>query len=99
MVPHIMSTEASSVILPLTNREIEYIISWKLDTFWPDEARLVAKLKRALSSDEPLQLSRLQTQLIYGWAEEQMDGPYGRSASNIEERTIAQKLQSALETN
>jgi hypothetical protein len=94
-----MSTEANSVVVPLTNREIEYVISWKSETFWPDEARLIAKLKRALGSDEPLQLSRLQTRLIHGWAEEQMDGPYGRSASNIEERTIVQKLQNALEAN
>jgi len=94
-----MSTEMSSVRVPLTNREIEYIISWKSETFWPDEIRLVAKLKRSLSSDEPLQLSRLQMQLVYGWAEEQMAGPYGRAMGNIEERTIAEKIMNALEAN
>ena len=94
-----MSTEVSPVIVPLTNREIKYIISWKSESFWPEEMRLVAKLKRALTSGEPLQLSRLQTQLVYGWVEEQMDGPYGRAASNIEERTIAEKLINALATS
>ncbi len=92
-----MSTEADPVILPLSKREMEYVISWKAEAFWPDEARIINKLKRALDSGEALQLSRLQMQIVEGWAEEQMGGAYGSMALNTEDRAIAQKLQSALE--
>jgi hypothetical protein len=91
-----MSTEADPMILPLSNREIEYVITWKEEAFWPDAARIINKLKRALDSGEALQLSRLQVQIVQGWAEEQVGGPYGSMTLNTEERGIAQKLQSAL---
>ena len=85
------------MIVPFTKREIAYIISWKEEIFWPDEMRLVAKLKRALESEQPLDLSRMQLKILWGWAEDQMAGSLGREVRNTEERAIMSKLQNALQ--
>ena len=83
--------------IPLTQREIEYILEWKKGAFWPDEERVLGKLRRALERCEPLKLSRLQIKIIRGWAEEQLGGHYGGGAVvNPEERAILGKLESAL---
>ncbi len=85
------------MILPFTKREITYILSWKEEVFWPDEMRLVAKLQRALDGDQPLELSRIQLKILWGWAEDQMAGSLGREVRNTEERAIMDKLQSTLQ--
>jgi len=86
------------MIVPLTPREIEFIIGWKARAFWPDEERVLNKLRRALESSDPPRLSRLQVQIICGWAEEQLGGHYGGGEmKNPEEQAIMRKLQAALE--
>ena len=73
-----MPTRAGRLELPLTPREIECIISWKEDVFWPDEVRLISKLRRALESAEPLTVSRVQLRII--WLGRRGDGrPLGTS--------------------
>lgn len=92
-----MSTEVKAVIIPFTKREIAYIISWKEEIFWPDEMRLVNKLRRALDGDQSLELSRVQLNILWGWAEDQMAGSLGKEVRNTEERAIMDKLQRALQ--
>jgi hypothetical protein len=87
------------MIVPLTPREIEYIIGWKSKAFWPDEERVLRKLRQALEQRQAPQLSRLQVQIVQGWAEERLGGHYGGGqAHNPEERSIANKLRAALES-
>ncbi len=63
--------------VPLTSREIELILQWKEEFFWPDEKRVQRKLQNALSADLPLELSVLQIRIVLGWVEEQVGGHYG----------------------
>ena len=82
----------------LSNREIEIILTWKEKPFWPDEDRVLKKLRRAVAGSEPPTLSRMQLQILYGWAEEQLGGHYGGGkVANSEELTILKKLESALQ--
>ena len=83
--------------VPLTAREIELIESWKEGSFWPDEERVLGKLRRAKLAGEAPGLSRLQVQMVYGWVEEQIDGHYGGGqVLNPEEQAIRLKLEQAL---
>lgn len=93
-----MSTMVGVMVIPLTNREIGVIIAWKKKAFWPDEERVLKKLRRAIESGEAPRLSQLQVQIIYGWGEEQLGGHYGGGeVRNPEERAIVNKLRAALE--
>ena len=84
--------------VPLTAREIELIQTWKQGALWPDEERVLGKLRRAAQAGEAPGLSRLQVQMIYGWVEEQVDGHYGGGQIlNPEEQAIIRKLERALE--
>jgi len=86
------------MVLPLTRREIEFIIGWKQKAFWPDEERVLKKLRRALGSEDVLQMSRLQVQIVFGWGEDQVSGHYGGGqVGNPEEQAIMDKLRGALE--
>ena len=85
------------MIVLLNHREIELITRWRERAFWPDEERVLAKLRKSLESAEPLSLSRLQIQMIQGWVEEQVGGHYGGRAANPEEQAIGRKLSAALE--
>ncbi|MEW6756365.1 MAG: hypothetical protein AB1505_36145 [Candidatus Latescibacterota bacterium] len=86
------------MLVPLTPREIRCILAWKDRTFWPDEERVLGKLRRALEEGCAPTLSRLQVQLVYGWAEEWLGGPRsGVQARNVEEEGIVAKLRGALE--
>ncbi|NKB68781.1 MAG: hypothetical protein GKR89_17080 [Candidatus Latescibacteria bacterium] len=58
--------------MPFKTRELKIIIGWKEKVFWPDEARVLKKLRRALQKADGLRLSRVQIQIIHGWAEEQL---------------------------
>ena len=81
----------------LTTREVELILAWRTDAFFPDEERVLGKLRRYVESGEPASLSRLQVQIIFGWIEEQVSGHYGGGrVMNPEEESILRKLQSAL---
>lgn len=83
--------------LPLTPREIKYIIAWRPQPFWPDEQRLLGKLHRALSTADTPQLSPLQVRIILKWVEEEIGGHYGGGqVRNSEERVILAKLDAAL---
>ncbi len=63
--------------VPLTSREIELILQWKEEFFWPDEKRVRGKLQIALSAEQPPELSLLQIRIVLGWVEEQVGGHYG----------------------
>jgi hypothetical protein len=82
--------------IPLTQREIKHILAWKEEAFWPDEERVLVKLRRALEHSESPKLSRVQVKIIQAWAEEQLGGHYGGTVVNPEERAILGKLSSAL---
>ena len=85
------------MILPLTRREIEYIIAWKTEAVWPDEKRVINKLRQALAVGEAPSLSSLQVRIVLNWAEEQTSGHYGGGqVRNPEERSIIGKLDAAL---
>lgn len=93
-----MSTMVGIMIVPLTNREIGFIIAWKKKAFWPDEERVLKKLRMAMERDEAPRLSHLQVRIIYGWGEEQLGGHYGGGeVRNPEEQAIVNKLRAALE--
>jgi hypothetical protein len=83
------------MIVPLSRREIEAVIKWKKGDFWPDEERVLRKLRRALDGTDPPDLSRLQVRIILGWAEERVGGHYGGRIVNVEERSILDKLEGA----
>ena len=85
------------MIVLLNHREIELITRWRERAFWPDEERVLAKLRKSLESAEPLNLSRLQIRIIQGWVEEQVGGHYGGRSANQEEQAIGRKLRAALE--
>ena len=83
--------------LPLTPREIEYIIAWRPQPFWPDEQRVLGKLHRALSAADTPKLSPFQVRIILCWVEEETGGHYGGGqVRNPEERAIVEKLETAL---
>ena len=83
--------------LSFSAREVEIILTWKAKPFWPDEDRVLMKLRR-IAGGEPLVLGRMQLQILYGWAEEQLGGHYGGGkVVNPEELAILQKLEAALE--
>ena len=63
--------------VPLTSRQIELILKWKEEFFWPDEKRVQGKLQNALSAELPLELNVLQIRIVLGWVEEQVGGHYG----------------------
>lgn len=85
------------MIVPMTPREIQLVMSWKTQAFWPDEQRVLNKLEAALNSAAQSELSRLQLQIIRGWAEETLGGAYGGGeVANPEELGVLRKLQEAL---
>jgi hypothetical protein len=70
---------------------------WRPQTFWPDEQRVLNKLGAALQQEAEPDLSRLQLQIIRGWAEENLGGSYGGGeVANAEEAAVLRKLQEAL---
>jgi hypothetical protein len=85
--------------VPLTSREIEYVLRWKEKIFWPDEDRIVRKLRTALEVQQGLNLSFIQIQIIHGWAEERVGGHFGSKVVNSEENSIMRKLEDVLEAN
>lgn len=86
------------MILPFTPREIEYIIAWKTEAFWPDEKRVIDKLRQALDMGGTPSLSSRQVQIILNWAEKQTGGHYGGGqVRNPEEHSIISKLDAALD--
>ena len=94
----IMSIRAADMRVLLTRRDIECILGWKRDSFWPDEERVLRKLRRGLEQHEVPRLSRLQLQIVYGWGEEQVGGHFGGGqVLNPEERAVMEKLRAALE--
>lgn len=85
------------MILPLTAREIQLVIHWRTRAFWPDEQRVLNKLEVALRQEAQPELSRLQVQILRGWAEETLGGSYGGGeVGNPEEVSVLRKLQEAL---
>ena len=85
------------MIVPMTPREIQLVMRWKSKAFWPDEQRVLNKLEAALHQQAEPELSRLQLQIIRGWAEETLGGAYGGGeVANPDELAVLRKLQTAL---
>lgn len=85
------------MIVPLTPREIQLVMRWKTQAFWPDEQRVLNKLEAALHNAALPELSRLQLQIIRGWAEETLAGAYGGGeVANPDELAVLRKVQEAL---
>ena len=87
------------MILPFTPREIEYIIAWKPEAVWPDENRVLDRLRQALAAGEGPSLSPFQVRIVLKWTEEQTGGHYGGGqVRNLEEHSIIGKLNAALDS-
>lgn len=87
---------AGRLTLPLVRREIEYVLSLRETVFWPDEKRLVDKLQRGINSETPIEISRIQLKIIWGWLEEEMGGHLGRPVLHTELRAVVAKLEPLL---
>ena len=88
-----------AMVLPFNPREIEYIIAWKPEAVWPDEKRVLEKLRQALAAGEGPSMSPLQVRIVLQWAEEQTSGHYGGGQTrNPEEHLIIGKLDAALDS-
>ena len=83
--------------LTLTRHEIECILSWREEVFWPEERQLLTKLERAVESGEQPKVSRVLLEVLWGGAEEEMGGRVGRPVRNTELRAIAAKLEPLLQ--
>ncbi|MBJ67869.1 MAG: hypothetical protein CME28_07670 [Gemmatimonadetes bacterium] len=92
-----MSTRKDFLQLPLTRHEIECILSWREDVFWPEERQLLKKLERAVESGEQPKVSKVLLKVLWAWAEEEMGGHLGRPVRNTELRAIAAKLEPLLQ--
>ena len=83
--------------VPFSTREVEYILGWKDGTAWPDEQRVVNKLRRSLTDKTPLELSVVQAGIVRNWVEEKTSGHYGGGqVFNLEESSILHKLDTAI---
>ena len=93
--------EEFSVYLTFTARELRLILGWReAGAFFPDEDRVLRKLRRALADGTVPSLSRLQIQIVHGWAEEALSGPYGGGeVTNPDEAGVLHKLRDALGYN
>ncbi|MDA0333549.1 MAG: hypothetical protein O2782_00095 [bacterium] len=93
--------EESAVLLTLTARELRLILGWReTGAFFPDEDRVLRKLRRALEDSRVPSLSRLQIQIVHGWAEEALSGPYGGGeVTNPDEAGVLHKVREALGYN
>lgn len=87
------------IVVPLTSREIQLVMAWRQEPFWPDDERVLRKLRAALDEGESPVLSRLQIGIVQGWAEEQVGGRYGGRVTNPDEGAILTKLSLALESD
>jgi hypothetical protein len=84
------------MIVPLTRREIEYLLADRGRAFWPDEERVLRKLRASLEAGEPPALSRLQVQMVRDWVDERSSSGFGARARTPEEQIIDEKLRAAL---
>ncbi len=90
--------ERADVQIAFTERELQMVLGWRRQgAFFPDEDRVLRKLRLALDTRAPLEASRLQVQIIHGWAEEELSGAYGGGeVANPDEATTLSKLRRAL---
>lgn len=91
-------TGSDDVVLPLSDRELRLVLGWRSQgAFFPDEERVLRKLRRALEEGTSLEVSRMQLQILHGWAEEMLGGPYGGGeVVNRDEAAVLGKLRQAL---
>jgi hypothetical protein len=77
------------------------VLGWRArGAFFPDEDRVLRKLRQALDDKVDLSLSRLQVQIVHGWAEEALSGPYGGGeVTNPDEAEVLRKIRDALGYN
>ena len=95
--PHPLREAIGLMEVPLSPREIEYILAWKDGAEWPDERRVLTKLRTALTDDTIPQLSIVQAGIVRAWAEEKTNGYYGRGqVFNVDESSIIRKLDNAI---
>jgi hypothetical protein len=83
--------------VPFSTRQVEYILAWKDGTAWPDEQRVLNKLRRSITDNTPLQLSVVQAGIVRTWVEEKTSGHYGGGqVFNLEESSILHILDTAI---
>ena len=83
--------------IPFSHRVLEYVLAWKDGAEWPDERRVLTKLRTALTDGTIPQLSIVQAGIVRAWAEEKTSGHYGGGqVFNIEESSIIRKLDNAI---
>ena len=87
--------------LSFRERELRMVLGWRArGAFFPDEDRVLRKLRQALDDKVDLSLSRLQVQIVHGWAEEALSGPYGGGeVTNPDEAEVLRKIRDALGYN
>lgn len=88
------------MIVPLTEREVRLVIDWRQAAggLFPDEDRVLRKLRGALDAAVAPDLSRLQVQIVLGWIEGQVEGRRGGGAVvTPEEASILGKVRRTLQ--
>lgn len=86
------------VRVPLTRREMEYLLAGRGQRLWPDEERLCRRLRQALTDGTPPCLTRLQVQMVQDWIDDASAAGFGARIRTPEERAISAKLETALAT-
>ena len=84
--------------IALSSREIRLLITWSASRqMFPDEERVRRKLSAALEQNRPLELSRIQIQILHAWAEDWWATHYGGGkVVNPDEEAILTKVRTAL---
>ena len=95
--PHPLREAIGLMKVPLSPREIEYVLAWKDGAEWPDEQRVLTKLRTAITDDTAPRLSIVQAGIVRAWVEEKTSGHYGGGqVFNVEESSIMRKLDNAI---
>ena len=83
--------------VPFSRRETQLILEWKDGTEWPDEQRVLNKLRTTLTDNTSLQMSVVQARIVRAWVEEKTSGHYGGGqVFNLEVLSILRKLDTAI---
>ena len=83
-------------LVPLNGIEMSTLIRWRSEILnWPDDIRILNKIKEAHANDSDLYLTPFQIGLVRGWCEQELSGHYGGGVVvNMEEHSILKKINS-----
>ena len=88
--------------VPLTPRELRLVIGWReaAGSLFPDEERVLRKLRQSLAAAATPELSPLQLRIALGWVEEQVGGRRGGGeVANPDEAAVLAKMRAALDVS